>query len=99
MNKLPKIFKKDVSSSHINNKKISYVKKDYTISDSIDVFDKLDKLFKSSRYIFNIKVLIKTKDREYDTKIMSRNRNSILTIDDDLIPIKDIQELIIKDRY
>ena len=95
---LPHVFKKNIDSVHINNKNISYVRKDKK-ENTIDIVDKLDKLFKSSRYVFNIGVIIKTKDNVYDTKIMSRNRNNILTVNDEVIPIKDIYSLIIKDRY
>ncbi len=97
---LPHVFKKNVDNKHINNKDISYIRKDITKKESsLDILDKLDKLFNSSRYVFNIGVIIKTKDKAYDTKIMSRNSNNILTIDDEIIPIKDIHSLIIKDRY
>ena len=97
---LPHVFKKNIDKKHINNKDISYVRKDKFKKESIvDIVDKLDELFRSSRYVFNIGVIIKTKDREYDTKIMSRNKSSILTINDEIIPIKDIYSLTIKDRY
>ena len=97
---LPHVFKKNVDSVHINNKNISYVRNNSFKKESIvDIVDKLDKLFKSSRYVFNIGVIIKTKNKVYDTKIMSRNKTSILTINDEVIPIKDIYSLTIKDRY
>ena len=97
---LPHVFKKNIDIKHINNKDISYVKSNLSNKEStIDIIDKLDKLFNSSRYVFNIGVIIKTKNKVYDTKIMSRNDTSILTVDDDIIYIKDIYSLIIKDRY
>ena len=98
---LPHIFKKNIDSKHINNKRVSYAsnKINNDIDNNIYIFDKLDKLFKSSRYVFNIRVIIKTKSKVYDTKIISRNNNNLLTVDDDVIPIKEISELIIKDRY
>lgn len=96
---LPHVFKKDIGIKN-NNKNISYVRNNTLKQESkIDILSKIDSLFKSTRYIFNIGVIIKTKDRVYDTKIMSRNNNSLLTVDDEVIPIKDIYELIIKDRY
>lgn len=96
---LPHVFKKNIGIKN-NNKSISYVRNHTLKQESkIDILSKIDSLFKSTRYIFNIGVIIKTKDRVYDTKIMSRNNNSLLTVDDDVIFIKDIYELIIKDRY
>ena len=96
---LPHVFRGSVDHK-INNKSISYIKENTIIRlDTADIIDKINKLFKSTRYIFNIGVIIKTKNKVYDTKIMSRNSNSLLTVDDEVIPIKDIYDLIIKDRY
>ncbi len=77
--------------------------KDVTIMDSSDsqlfsVEDKIRQLFKSSRYIFNIHVLIKTRKKEYDTKIAGKVKNSLVTVDGEIIPIVDIDDIIIKDR-
>ena len=56
------------------------------------------KLFKSSRYIFNINVLIKTDKKDYDTKIAGKVKNSLVTVDNEVIPIIEINDIIIKDR-
>ena len=58
----------------------------------------IKKLFKSSRYIFNIGVIIKTDKKEYDTKIIGKVKNSLITIDNVEIPIIEIKDIIIKDR-
>lgn len=108
---LPGIFKKDIDSRHTNNKKICYaseseIKKsdnqhprkgiyDETIA---NVDEKIKQLFKSSRYIFNINVLIKTDKKDYDTKIAGKVKNSLVTVDNEVIPIIDINDIIIKDR-
>lgn len=108
---LPKIFKKNVSSTYANNKKIFYasenkdaiIKKDNVMIHSDNnslsmVEEKIRKLFKSSRYIFNIGVLIKTDKKDYDTKIAGKIKNSLVTIDNEVIPIVEINDIIIKDR-
>lgn len=106
--KLPGIFKKDVDVIYSNNKKIYYAEDTINNklrdsnnnfdSNSLSVEEKLRKLFKSSRYIFNINVLIKTKNREYDTKIAGKVKDSVVTVDNDVIPIISIDDIIIKDR-
>ena len=63
------------------------------------VEEKIKKLFKSSRYIFNINVLIKTDKKDYDTKIAGKVKNSLVTVDNDIIPIIEINDIIIKDRF
>ena len=62
------------------------------------VEEKIRKLFKSSRYVFNINVLIKTDKKDYDTKIAGKVKNSLVTIDNEVIPIVEINDIIIKDR-
>lgn len=108
---LPGIFKKDVDARYSNNKKICYASEaeNQTIQSDLKgskatsgalttVEEKIRNLFKSSRYIFNINVLIKTSKKDYDTKIAGKVKNSIVTVDGEVIPIVDIDDIIIKDR-
>lgn len=110
---LPEIFKKDVDARHTNNKKICYtsenereVTKTNVSSARVvnanttltTVEEKIRQLFRSSRYIFNINVLIKTDKKDYDTKVAGKVKNSIVTVDGEVIPIVDINDIIIKDR-
>ena len=104
---LPGIYKKTVDKNHANNKKMCYAsesektveKEIFNQSSSITtVEEKIRKLFKSSRYIFNIRVLIKTDKKDYDTKIAGKVKNSLVTIDNEVIPIVEINDIIIKDR-
>ena len=97
--KLPEIFKKNITKEHINNRNYSTVNnKKKNINNKETVESKLKKLFKSSRYIFNIGVIIKTAKQDYDTKIIGKIRNSIITEDNIEIPIVEIEDIIIKDR-
>lgn len=110
MNKgLPKIFKKNVDTSHCHNKKVYYTSEDKAelivnetkknnISSLTTVEEKIRKLFKSSRYVFNINVLIKTDKKDYDTKIAGKVKNSLVTVENEVIPIIEINDIIIKDR-
>ncbi len=108
---LPKIFKKPIDESHSNNKKMCYTSETKQKEESISSFrnttldssmttveEKIRKLLKSSRYIFNIGVIIKTDKKNYDTKIAGKIKNSLVTVDNDVIPIVEINDIIIKDR-
>jgi len=98
---LPNIYKSPVSKNNTHNKDVFYVKDDDSLSNRNQegtVEEKLSKLFKSSRYIFNIGVIIRTAKGDYDTKIAGKVKNSIVTVDGDTIPIIEIYDLIIKDR-
>lgn len=101
--KLPNIFKKDVSREHITNSKIfasnKNIKNNSVREDTgVSVEDKIKKLFRSNRYVFNIGVIIKTKNEEYDTKIIGRIKNSLITAEEEVIPIIEIEDIIIKDH-
>lgn len=105
---LPEIFKNKIDTSRSNNKKVYYTsenekkKNEKTVSDYNDnlltVEDKIRKLFKSSRYIFNINVVIKTDKKDYDTRVAGKIKNSLVTVDNEVIPIVEINDIIIKDR-
>lgn len=100
--KLPEMFKNNIDKSHINNKEVCYVSKEKVIeSNKINtetVEEKIRKLFKSSKYVFNIGVIIKTKKKTYDTKVIGKIKNSLITEDNETIPIIEIEDIIIKDR-
>ena len=54
---------------------------------------KINNLFKSNKYIYKINVNIKTKSRDFDTTIIGKMNNNLITIDNNLIPIKDIVDI------
>lgn len=99
---LPNIYKKTVTNDIKNNKDVYYVKEEVNttkyVEDNSTVEEKLKKLFRSSRYVFNINVIIETEHHTYDTKIAGQVKNSIVTVDGDVIPIIEIKNIIIKDR-
>ena len=104
--KLPKVFKKDITKEHMTNTKIystSTSKKEVkekkkTNINNLTVEEKIKRLFKSSRYIFNIGVIIKTAKKDYDTKIIGKVKNSLITFENEEIPIIEIEDIIVKDR-
>lgn len=105
---LPKIFKNEIKKTNLNNRNIYYSLNETKNLNKLDkkddfdnlnyVEDKLKKIFKSSRYVFNIGVIIKTNKKDYDTKIAGKVKNSIITIDNEIIPIIEINDIILKDR-
>ena len=104
---LPRLYKNDNICDIKNNKKMCYAgentlikksKENHYVDDNLTVEEKLKKLFRSSRYIFNIGVIIETKRNTYDTKIAGQVKNSIVTVEGEVIPIIEIKNIIIKDR-
>ena len=88
--KLPKLYKNEnITQTH--NKTYCYIK---NTNEKLD--DKLNKIFNGLGHSYNIPVIIKTKDKEYNTSLISRTNNRLITIDNDVIKIDDILYLDIK---
>lgn len=72
--------------SALNNKGKRKVEK-------VDVDKKINNLFKSNKYIYKINVHIVTVNQEMDTTIIGKINNNLITIENNLIPIKDIIDI------
>lgn len=95
--KLPNLYKNNNIKNNTN--KVESKVDERCLDTKLDyntVKSKIDKLFKSIKYVFNIGVIIKTKNEVLDTKIIGRVKNSIITEDLKEIPIIDIEDIIIK---
>ena len=53
----------------------------------------LQSIFKKTGYPYNIRVYIKTKDKEYDTYLVARTKRKITTLDNEVIYLDEIEEL------
>ena len=92
------VFNSDVNvlklDNDVRNSDYLYVKEDdYR---NLGVIEKIEKLLNRNGYIFNVDVLIKTKDKVYKTKIAGKVNNHLITLDNDIINIDDIVDLEIK---
>ena len=101
MEKKPSIFKPNISNKINNNRKVYYSFIEESIPNlderhKIDPVDKLKELMNKDGYIFNKKVIIKTDNNIYDTRIAGTINDKIITIDGNSIYIKDIREIIEK---
>ena len=63
---------------------------------NLSIVDKIEKLLNRNGYIFNVDVVIKTKDKVYKTKIAGRVNNHLITLDNNIINISDIIDLEVK---
>lgn len=50
----------------------------------------IDQIFRESFHAFNVQVIIYTKDKKYDTSLITKNDREVLTFDKDRININDI---------
>ncbi len=62
-------------------------------AEKVDVDKKINNLFKSNKYIYKINVHIVMNNQEMDTTIIGKINNNLITIENNLIPIKDIIDI------
>lgn len=89
MNKTSNIYKCSIDREIRNNKEYCYLE---NIKEN-DINKDLDKLFNSLGPLYRKKVIIKTKLREFETYVYKRNKETIMTKELEIIPIKDIISL------
>ena len=97
MKDLPRVFRNNVDKKFNNNKNVYYSsnspKEDEDIKDSKTVLQKINEIFSSPNYIYKANVEITLKDKKVTKRIIGRNKNYIITMDNVLIPISDIIDI------
>jgi len=104
--KLPSIFQNDKASLVENNEKVyysmyknSYNKKNEEIKqENVFVKEDIINFVNSNRYLYTKEVIIKTKNKTYDTRLAGVKNNELLTLENDKIPLDDIISFKIKSR-
>ena len=95
MKKLPKIYQTEINKKISNNKKMCYLK---TITEQSkkanieneSIIEKIDEIFSGLGYSYNKSLIIKTNKKEYDTSLIAKTKSSVITLENETIPIKDI---------
>lgn len=96
MKKLPQIYKNKINKKINNNKEYCYLKNNTSEDIEYIITEKLNSIFHGVGYPYNKTVEIITKDKTYQTSLLTRTKNSVITINDETIPIKDIITLNLK---
>ena len=96
MKKLPTIYKNEITRNISNNKEYCYLKNETFKEKDPEIEEKLNSIFHGVGYPYNKIVEIITKDKIYQTSLLTRTKNSIITINDETIPIREIIKLRIK---
>lgn len=99
MKELPKMYQNKI------NKKVSNIQKVYsTYNDrgsiagdvkysSISVDKKIDDIFNSFDYVYKADVTIVTDSETIKRRIVARDKNNVITIDNEYIPISIIRDI------
>ena len=97
--KLPKVFQNKINKKlHNNNEyynssqKTKQEAKESTTKPN-NIRKKINEIFASPNYIYKANVTIKTKDKVSNERIIGRNKNFLITMDNKTIPIDDIIDI------
>lgn len=97
---LPHVFANKISNNINNNEKVFYSSKNRNTENKDapsligqSVNQKLNTIFSSSNYIYKAIVKIYFENETVIKKIVGRNKNYLITIDNELIPINEIVDI------
>lgn len=95
MKDLPKVFHNKIDKKINNNRSVFYSNNSIEEKefDNRTVQQKINDIFSSPNYIYKANVEITLKDKKVTKRIIGRNKNYIITMDSDLIPISDIENI------
>lgn len=101
MKKLPNIYQGNFPKKINNNKKICYLKtpeqpfeeKREDRQTPAEIQQQIREIFSSLSHPYTIPVIIKTKEKVYETYLIAKNKNNIITLDNEIIDISDIESI------
>ena len=97
--KLPKVFHNKIDKPLNNNNKYFYsseiIKKEQPTPniDNKSVRKKINEIFAAPNYIYKANVTIKLSNKTLNERIIGRNKNYLITMDNKTIPIDDIIDI------
>lgn len=104
--KLPKIYANRIDKDINNNDKVAYSRSDQfrevkeevneestTLNFEKSINQKISDIFNSPRYVYKADVDITLKDKKIKVKLVGKNNNKLITLDNELIPIDDIIDI------
>lgn len=98
---LPKVFANKIDKSISNNEKIYYSSRINNHEESLEknehnnknIYQKINDIFSSEKYVYKASVDIKLKNGTKIAKVIGHNNGYLITIDNELIPISDIEDI------
>lgn len=104
--KLPKVFANKPDKVFNNNEKVYYSKElketekernEQAKPIEKNIYQKINEIFTSEKYVYKADVEVKTKTGQIRTRIIGQNRTHLITMDNNLIPISDIEDIRFSD--
>lgn len=99
--KLPKVFANKIDKNISNNERIYYSSNESKIIESPkenklegkNIYQKINDIFSSEKYVYKADVDIRLKNGMKRAKIIGHNNGYLITIDNELIPISDVEDI------
>lgn len=96
LNKKSEIFKNFIDKKINNNSNYSITRSNEYIKKDKNIIEKINDIFKSKNYIYRAKVVIDYNDKTEEKIIIGKDKNNLITIDNELISIDEIKDIKIK---
>ena len=107
MNELPKMYHNKIDKNINNNERVfSTLNNDNIINNTNNSFinnrnnltveQKIVNIFNSPNYIYKIDVVIVTDKNKEVKRIIGKNKNNLITMDNEYIPINTIRDIYIE---
>ena len=99
MKDLPKVFQNNVDKKFNNNSSVYYSSNDNRssnieeVKDNRTILQKINEIFSSPNYVYKANVEITLKDKKVTKRIIGRNKDFLITMDNTLIPVSDIVDI------
>lgn len=95
MKKLPEIYKNNFTKKIKNNREVCYLRNEDVIStaSNISIEKEINNIFSGIGYSYNIPVEIVTNKKVYNTSLVAKTRENVVTLDNEIIAIGDIKSI------
>lgn len=99
MKKLPKVYQNNINKKITNNKEVCYLKNETKQQEQkneinkISIEETLNEIFNGLGYSYNIPVKITTTTKVYETNLIAKTKNNLITLDNEIIPMEQVQSI------
>ncbi len=107
--KLPKVFANKIEKTMTNNEKVYVASREEIVEEKreskidrldlrgMNVNQKIKSIFNSKNYIYKANVVITRDGVKEKKKVIGKNGNNLITIDNEIIEINDIEDIELSD--
>lgn len=95
MKDLPHVFRGEVKENTNSNMEYTRASEEKKNTLKIDktIPQKINDIFSSNSYVYKSEVIIKTKDKTLTKQLVGKNKDNLITLDNELIPLDQIIDI------